>query len=60
MNKKLSRNQIEELIFTIIKETNESGLAIRGKNMYITNTGRNIRLTVNSFTNRIITVDRFR
>jgi len=58
LDKELSKNQIEELISTVIKETNESGFCKRGKNIYITNTDRNIRLTINSFTNRIITTDR--
>lgn len=30
----------------------------KGKNIYITNKEKNIRLTINSFTNRIITVDK--
>lgn len=58
LDKEFSKSQIEEMIFTIIKETKESGFCKRGKNIYITNTDRNIRLTINSFTNRIITADR--
>ncbi len=61
INKKLklslSKNQIEELVSTIIEETDESGFEKKGKNIYITQKERNIRLTINSFTNRIITAD---
>jgi hypothetical protein len=59
LNKKLSKDKIEEMIFTIIKETDESQFLKKGKNIYITNMERNIRLTINSHTNRIITADNF-
>lgn len=58
LNKQLSKEQIEENIFTIIKETDDSGFYKKGKNIYITNDKRNVRLTINSHTNRIITADR--
>jgi FKBP-type peptidyl-prolyl cis-trans isomerase (trigger factor) len=62
INKKLniclSNQQIEEMILEIIKETNEVDFQKKGKNIYITNNNRNIRLTINSFTNRIITADK--
>jgi hypothetical protein len=54
----LSKDQIEELVISIIKETDESEFIKKGKNIYITNANRNIRLTINSHTNRIITADR--
>jgi FKBP-type peptidyl-prolyl cis-trans isomerase (trigger factor) len=61
INKKLgielSKDKIEEMIFTIINETNETEYQKRGKNIYITNKERNVRLTINSYTNRIITAD---
>lgn len=61
INKKLklslSKDQIEELVLTIIEETDESDFEKKGKNIYITQKERNIRLTINSFTNRIITAD---
>ncbi len=64
INKKLgihlSKDQIEEMIYTIIKETNESAFYKKGKNIYITNYNRNVRLTINSYTNRIITADRLK
>lgn len=62
INKKLkldfSNAKIEALVLAVIKETAESGFQKTGKNMYISNQDRNIRLTINTFTNRIITADR--
>jgi len=58
LNLELSKNQIETLISEIISETDASAFLKKGKNIYITNTNRNIRLTINSFTNRIITADK--
>jgi 20S proteasome alpha/beta subunit len=61
INKKLksnlSKEEIEEMIFTILNETHESNFQKTGKNIYVTNNERKIRLTINSFTFRIITVD---
>ncbi|MEZ5199425.1 MAG: DUF3781 domain-containing protein [Bacteroidales bacterium] len=61
INKKLSLNfskdDIEKMIHSIIRETHEPGFEKKGKNIYITNEKRNVRLTINSFTNRIITAD---
>ncbi|MEM6643728.1 MAG: DUF3781 domain-containing protein [Bacteroidota bacterium] len=54
----LSNNQIEEMISSIISETNEADFQRAGKNIYITNRFRNIRITINSYTTRIITVDK--
>ncbi len=62
INKKLSielsKNKIEEMISTIISETDESDFQKTGKNIYITNNERNVRLTINSYTNRVITADK--
>ncbi len=62
INKKLSielsKDKIEEMISKVISETDESGFQKTGKNIYITNHERNIRLTINSYTNRIITADK--
>ncbi len=64
INKKLkinlSNNNIEEMIITIILETKDNQFIKIGKNIYITNTAKRIRLTVNSFTNRIITADKLK
>jgi len=62
INKKLninfSRKQIEELMFKILKETDENFFNKNGKNYYVANTENKIRITINSNTFRIITVDR--
>lgn len=61
INKKLKLNlsnqKIKELILAIISETDEKNFIKTGKNIYITNNNRNIRLTINCSTNRVITVD---
>ena len=62
INKKLAvdftKEKIELLIDEILKTTNEKFYIKTGKNYYVTNTAYNIRITVNSNTFRIITVDR--
>jgi predicted DNA-binding protein YlxM (UPF0122 family) len=62
INKKLnidfSKKQIEEFIFQTLKETNETLFKKKGKNFYVTNAENNIRITINSNTTRIITVDK--
>lgn len=57
LNKQLSRNKIEELILEIIKNTDKREFRKTGKNIYITNREKKIRLTINSNNYRIITVD---
>ncbi|WP_217363244.1 MULTISPECIES: DUF3781 domain-containing protein [Winogradskyella] len=49
LNLELSKDKIETLISEILLETNESEFIKKGKNIYITNTERKIRLTINSF-----------
>lgn len=46
------------MIYEIIAETDKTKFQKAGKNIYITNNYRNIRLTINSYTNRISTADR--
>ncbi len=58
LNKKLSKDEIERMILETIEETGESRFQKTGKNIYIVNEERNIRITINSYTHRIITVDR--
>ena len=64
INKKLkidlSKDKIEELITTVILETDETNFQKKGKNIYITNSEKNIMLTINSYTNRIITADKLK
>jgi hypothetical protein len=55
---KLSEDRIEEAISEIIRDTEESAFQKIGKNIYISNIERNVKLTINSFTNRIITADK--
>jgi FKBP-type peptidyl-prolyl cis-trans isomerase (trigger factor) len=57
LNLKYSKTEIEKMIYEIIEETDESQFQKKGKNIYITNPAHNMRLTVNSNTFRIITVD---
>lgn len=59
LNIELSTVKIEKLILTIITEADETNFQKTGKNIYITNAQRDIRLTINSFTNRIITADKW-
>lgn len=62
INKKLgvhfSREEIEIYIKKVIKETDENLFEKIGKNFYISNEELNIKITVNSNTFRIITVDK--
>jgi hypothetical protein len=64
INKKLgidlSKKQIEEYILKILTETEEEFFSKIGKNFYITNTENNVKVTVNSNTFRIITVDKIK
>ena len=57
LNGKFSKSEIEEMLFEIIKETQEVFFQRVGKNIYVTNYEKNIRITINSNTYRIITVD---
>lgn len=57
LNKQFTKGEIERLMVDTIKETEEPGFQKRGKNIYVTNYRRNIRITVNSNNYRIITVD---
>ena len=64
INKKLNTNysngETEALIKKILKETDIQNYKKKGKNFYISNKDYNIRITINSNTFRIITVDRIR
>ncbi|MBI9108884.1 MAG: DUF3781 domain-containing protein [Spirochaetales bacterium] len=64
INKKLSMNftinQIEAFIIRVLSDTPEEFYSRIGKNYYITNKDINIRVTVNSNTFRVITVDRLK
>ena len=62
INKKLKTNisndEIEELMIKVIQNSNEQSFQKIGKNYYISNEQYNIRVTINSFTFRVITVDK--
>lgn len=58
LNLGLSKQEIENFIYKILSETNESEFRKKGKNIYVANSERNVRLTINSYTNRIITADK--
>lgn len=58
LNIELSKHEIEKMIYKIIEETDKVYFQKTGKNIYITNENRNVRLTINSYSNRIITADR--
>ena len=62
INKKLGTNfsnkESEELIEKVLLETALENYQKIGKNFYISNQEENIKITVNSYTFRIITVDK--
>ena len=64
INKKLninfSKKRIELYLFNILKETDKVFFTKNGKNIYVMNTENKIRLTINSNTFRIITVDKIK
>jgi hypothetical protein len=64
INKKLhtnlSKKQIEAFLLNILTETNDRFYIKTGKNFYVTNTENNIRITINSYTFRVITVDKIK
>ena len=57
LNLQLPKDEIEKMIHQIIDETDKTEFWRRGKNIYITSNQRNVRLTINARTNRIITAD---
>ncbi|WP_298878544.1 DUF3781 domain-containing protein [uncultured Polaribacter sp.] len=63
INKKLktslSNLESEQFIKKILEETEIENYIKKGKNFYISNEVYNVRITVNSNTFRIITVDEF-
>jgi hypothetical protein len=58
MNIQFSKRQIEAYIFNTLKETDEFFFQKNGKNFYVTNTKNNIIITINSYTFRVITVNK--
>ena len=64
INKKLktaySKQEIEDLIYDSIDNAGEDCFEKIGKNFYITNYDKNIRIAVNSNTYRVITVEKIK
>ena len=62
INKKLgtsfSNKESELLLKRVLKETGLEGYEKKGKNFYISNKQHNIKVTINSNTFRVITVDK--
>ena len=62
INKKLktelSKLEIEKMLFDILNETQEKYFKKIRKNIYVNNSDNNIKITINSNTFRIITVDK--
>lgn len=58
LNSKLTKKEIQSYILEVIENTNSSFFRKEGKNYYISNIERNICVTVNSNTFRVITVNR--
>jgi Protein of unknown function (DUF3781) len=60
LNINLSKAEIELLIVDIINKSADNQFEKKGKNIYITSDYEQVRLTINSFTNRIITADKLK
>jgi len=58
LNSKFSKSEIEKMLFDTIKKTEEVFFQRIGKNIYVTSCESNIKITINSNTYRIITVDK--
>ena len=58
LDSKFSKSEIEKMLFDIVNKTQEMFFQRIGKNIYVTSSKRNIIITINSNTYRIITVDK--
>jgi hypothetical protein len=58
LDSKFSKSEIEKMLFGILNETQEKFFQRIGKNIYVTSSEKNIKITINSNTYRIITVDK--
>ncbi len=58
LSSKYSKSEIERMLFNIIEKTDETCFEKKGKNFYISNEEHNVRITINSNTFRVITVDK--
>ncbi|HPO49385.1 MAG TPA: DUF3781 domain-containing protein [Spirochaetota bacterium] len=53
-----SKKEIEDFTLKVLNETKEENIVKKGKNYYVNNIERNIRITISSFTFRAITMDK--
>ena len=58
LNTEYSKQQIEVYLLKILTETDIIFFQKKGKNIYVSNTENNIKITINSNTFRVITVDK--
>jgi hypothetical protein len=58
LDSKFSKTEIENMLFDTVKETQEMFFQKIGKNIYVISRDRNIKITINANTYRIITVDK--
>lgn len=58
LKKNLSRTEIENHILQLIKQVPIMNFQKKGKNFYIYNLEEKVRITINSTTFRVITVDK--
>ena len=58
LNVKYTRAQIETFVLKVLEGTDSRFFIRKGKNIYVTSKSDNIRITINSYTFRVITVDR--
>lgn len=56
LSSQLSKQEIERMIFTIVREAPEESFERAGKNIYVTSIDKQIKITINANTYRIITV----
>jgi hypothetical protein len=58
LNSRFTEPEIEAMLLKLIAETPETDFQKTGKNIYITPPDQKIRITINSNTYRVITVDK--
>jgi hypothetical protein len=58
LNSNFSNSEIEQMLLLIIQETQEMFFQLIGKNVYVSSFEKNIRITINTKTFRVITVDK--
>lgn len=58
LNSRFSEHEIEAMLYKLIAETPETDFQKTGKNIYITAPDKGMKVTINSNTYRVITVDK--